>query len=194
MLQPCKRSPSSDCTFFESYELSTLIHYFVYAFTVAYDYAILKIARVVATETDHPPSTFFHVFPSQRRYRCIKCKTSRYSRGFVPVAIRMLNAKWVILLSTDWIVLVVDTSGNSLAFLLWPSYIFYMWSWVVQCISFLRTIKWNWLIDEHHIQAEGWTQDHLDASSFRTLAYDWFHHHEVSGCEWYPQYPSHAWN
>ena len=24
---------------------------------------------------------------------CIKCKTSRYSRSFVPVAIRMLNAK-----------------------------------------------------------------------------------------------------
>ena len=35
MLQPCKRSLSSDCTFFESYELSTLIHYFFYAFTVA---------------------------------------------------------------------------------------------------------------------------------------------------------------
>ncbi|KAK2181834.1 hypothetical protein NP493_380g02068 [Ridgeia piscesae] len=30
-----KRSISSDCTFFESYELSTLIHYFFYAFTVA---------------------------------------------------------------------------------------------------------------------------------------------------------------
>ena len=35
MLQPCKRSLSSDCTFFESYELSMLIHYFFYAFTVA---------------------------------------------------------------------------------------------------------------------------------------------------------------
>ena len=34
MLQPCKRSLSSDCTFFESYELSMLIHFF-YAFTVA---------------------------------------------------------------------------------------------------------------------------------------------------------------
>ena len=31
--------------------------------------------------------------PQQKRYRCIKCKTCRYSRGFVPVAIRMLNAK-----------------------------------------------------------------------------------------------------
>ncbi|KAK2183063.1 hypothetical protein NP493_325g02060 [Ridgeia piscesae] len=30
-----QRSLSSDCTFFESYELSTLIHYFFYAFTVA---------------------------------------------------------------------------------------------------------------------------------------------------------------
>ena len=57
------------------------------------DHAMLKKARAVATESDHPLSTFFHVLPSQRRYRCIKCKTSRYSRSFVPVAIRMLNAK-----------------------------------------------------------------------------------------------------
>ena len=57
------------------------------------DHAILKKAHAVATESDHPLSTFFHVLPSQRRYRCIKCKTCRYSRSFVPVAIRMLNAK-----------------------------------------------------------------------------------------------------
>ena len=57
------------------------------------DHAILKKARAVATESDQPLSTFFHVLPSQRRYRCIKCKTCRYSRSFVPVAIRMLNAK-----------------------------------------------------------------------------------------------------
>ena len=63
------------------------------------DHAILKKARAVATESDHPLSTFFHVLPSQRRYRCIKCKTSRYSRSFVPVAIIMLNAKLVILMS-----------------------------------------------------------------------------------------------
>ena len=58
-----------------------------------FDHAILKKARAVATESDHPLSTFFHVLPSRRRYRCIKCKTSRYSRSFVPVAIRRLNAK-----------------------------------------------------------------------------------------------------
>ena len=65
------------------------------AFDVKFDIlvAILKKARAVATESDHPLSTFFHVLPSRRRYRCIKCKTSRYSRSFVPVAIRMLNAK-----------------------------------------------------------------------------------------------------
>ena len=57
------------------------------------DHAIFKKARAVATESDHPLSTFFHVLPSQRRYRCITCKTCRYSRSFVPVAIRMLNAK-----------------------------------------------------------------------------------------------------
>ena len=57
------------------------------------DHAILRKACAVATESDHPLSTFFHVLPSRRRYRCIKCKTSRYSRSFVLVAIRMLNAK-----------------------------------------------------------------------------------------------------
>ena len=60
------------------------------------DHAILKKARAVATESDHPLSTFFHVLLSQMRYRCIKCKTSRNSRSFVPVAIKMLNAKRVI--------------------------------------------------------------------------------------------------
>ena len=49
------------------------------------DHAILKKARAVATESDHPLSTFFDVLPSQRRYRCIKCETSRYSRSFVPL-------------------------------------------------------------------------------------------------------------
>ena len=57
------------------------------------DHAILMKAHAIATESVHPLSTFFHVLPSRRRYRCIKCKTSRYSRSFVPVAIRMLNAK-----------------------------------------------------------------------------------------------------
>ena len=57
------------------------------------NHAILKKARAIATKSDHPFSTFFHVLPSQRRYRCIKCKTSRYCRSFMPVAIRMLNAK-----------------------------------------------------------------------------------------------------
>ena len=52
------------------------------------DHAILKKARAVATESDHPLSTFFHVRPSQRRFRCIKCKTSRYYRS-----VRVLNAK-----------------------------------------------------------------------------------------------------
>ena len=87
------------------------------------DHAILKKARAVATESYHPLSTFFHVLPSRRRYRCIKCKTSRYSRSFVPVAIRMLNAKWVILLSTGWTVLIVDTTGTHLHFVVTIPYI-----------------------------------------------------------------------
>ena len=53
--------------------------------------SVKKISHVSAKiigliESDHPLSTFFHVL-------CIQCKTSRYSRSFVPVANRMLNAK-----------------------------------------------------------------------------------------------------
>ena len=55
------------------------------------DHAILKKARAVAAESDHPLFTYFHVLPSRRRYRCIKYKTARYSRSFMPVAIRLLN-------------------------------------------------------------------------------------------------------
>ena len=51
------------------------------------EHAILKKARAVAAESDHPFFTYFHVL--RRRYHCIKCKTARYSRSFVPVAIRM---------------------------------------------------------------------------------------------------------
>ena len=47
------------------------------------DHAILKKARAVAAESDHPLFTYFHIIPSRRRYRCIKCKTARCSRSFV---------------------------------------------------------------------------------------------------------------
>ena len=87
------------------------------------DHAILTKAHTVTTESDHPLSTFFHVLLSQSKHRCIKCKISRYSRSFVPVAIRMLNAKWFILLSTGWTVLIVDTFGSHLHFVVTIPYI-----------------------------------------------------------------------
>ena len=113
------------------------------------DHAILKKPRAIVTEVDHPLSTFFHIRPSQIRYRCITCKTSRYSRSFVPVAIRMLNAKLVILLSTGWIVHVVDTYGIHLHLVVTIPYIVDHENFV-QCISFLRTIKWliDWKIKQ----------------------------------------------
>ena len=55
------------------------------------DNAILKKARAVVAETDHPLFTYAHVLPSRRRYLCIKCKTACYSRSLVSVAIIMLN-------------------------------------------------------------------------------------------------------
>ena len=55
--------------------------------------AILKKAHAVSAESDRQLFSYFHVLPSRRRYRCIKCKTAAYSTSFVTVAIRMLN-KW----------------------------------------------------------------------------------------------------
>ena len=55
------------------------------------DHAILKKARAVAAESDHPLFTYFYVLPSRRRYFCMKCKTAGYSRNFLLVAVRMLN-------------------------------------------------------------------------------------------------------
>ena len=58
------------------------------------------------------------------------------------------------------------------------------WDWEMQLQWRASTGSVLWVrtdSDEHHVQAEGWTQDHLDASSFQTLAYDRLHHHEVSG-------------
>ena len=54
--------------------LEKTVHVFTFAFTFTADFGDM---------------IHFHVLPS----RSIKCKTSRYSRSFVPVAIRMLNAK-----------------------------------------------------------------------------------------------------
>ena len=33
----------------------------------------------VAEDSDHPLFTYFHVLPSGRRYRCIKCKRARFT-------------------------------------------------------------------------------------------------------------------
>ena len=84
------------------------------------DHAILKKARAVTAESDHPLFTNFHVLPSQRRYRCIKCKTAHYSRSFVPVAIRMLN-QWY------WCQQVCFLCGYILHFIciLWQSFFTY---------------------------------------------------------------------
>ncbi|KAK2177640.1 hypothetical protein NP493_588g01017 [Ridgeia piscesae] len=40
------------------------------------DHAILKKARAVAAESDHPLFTYVHVLPSRKRYRYIKCNAT----------------------------------------------------------------------------------------------------------------------
>ena len=44
------------------------------------DHAILKKARAIAAESDHPLFTYFYVLSSRRRYRCIKAKQLAIAR------------------------------------------------------------------------------------------------------------------
>ena len=44
------------------------------------DHAILKKARAVAGESDHPLFTYFHAFASKQK-PFMKCKAARYSRS-----------------------------------------------------------------------------------------------------------------
>ena len=55
------------------------------------DRAIMKNIRIVAADSDHSLHSYFHVLPSGDMYWCMKSKRVRYSRGFVPGAIRILN-------------------------------------------------------------------------------------------------------
>ena len=55
------------------------------------DNTIVRKARAITADVNHPLYSCFEMLPSGRRYRCLKCSKLRFSKSFVPTAIRKLN-------------------------------------------------------------------------------------------------------
>ena len=55
------------------------------------DKAILRKAKVITSDISHPLNIYFRLLPSGRRYRCLKCHKVRFSKSFIPLAIKRLN-------------------------------------------------------------------------------------------------------
>ena len=53
---------------------------------------VVQKARCLIDQPDHILSSNFALMPSGRRYRAPLCSTNRYSKSFIPSAIRLLNA------------------------------------------------------------------------------------------------------
>ena len=53
--------------------------------------ATVRKAQAVAENPDHPLNCEFEILSSGRRYRTMKCKKAKFSRSFVPNAIKALN-------------------------------------------------------------------------------------------------------
>ena len=47
--------------------------------------------KIIRTDDSHPLHNLYVMLPSGRRLRSLKCRTSRYSKSFVPSSIRILN-------------------------------------------------------------------------------------------------------
>jgi hypothetical protein len=55
-------------------------------------YSQLRCTTIL-NESEHPLHDSYTLLPSGRRFRSIKCRTSRYLKSFVPNSIRMYNSK-----------------------------------------------------------------------------------------------------
>lgn len=56
-----------------------------------YKKAVVRRCEVVRHDPIHPLNQYYQMLPSGRRLRSLYCRTSRYSRSFVPSSIKMLN-------------------------------------------------------------------------------------------------------
>ena len=53
-----------------------------------------KRAQNIVRDPSHPLNSFFQLLPSKKRFRSIRCSTTRLLNSFLPQAVRMLNTVW----------------------------------------------------------------------------------------------------
>jgi len=51
----------------------------------------IQRCKIIINNSTHPLSHLYRVLPSGRRLRSIKCRTTRYSKSFVPASVKLLN-------------------------------------------------------------------------------------------------------
>ena len=59
--------------------------------TTIVDRATVRKAHAIAKNQEHPLFSEFVLLPSGKRYRSLKCKKAKFSRSFIPTAIKMIN-------------------------------------------------------------------------------------------------------
>jgi hypothetical protein len=93
-------------------------------------------------------NSFFQLLPSKKRYRSLRCSTTRLRNSFLPQAVRMLNAPASQIFSLDFIYYLFIHHWDVCLFEM------YVWSWSVRnAFSFCCSINkmtinliWFWLI------------------------------------------------
>ena len=58
-----------------------------------YQRSLMHRCQVIQQDSSHPLHPNYQLLPSGRRMRSLQCRTSRYSKSFVPSSIRYLNKK-----------------------------------------------------------------------------------------------------
>src|SRR4029434_11185263 len=57
-----------------------------------YTTRLTRKATSIANDTSHPAHSLFSFLPSGRRYRSLRCRTTRLRNGFIHQAVRKLNS------------------------------------------------------------------------------------------------------
>jgi hypothetical protein len=56
-----------------------------------YTKSAIQRCKVIVNDETHPLHNLYNMLPSGRRMRSLKCRTTRYSKSFVPASIRLIN-------------------------------------------------------------------------------------------------------
>jgi hypothetical protein len=56
-----------------------------------YKKSVIQRCNIITADCQHPLHNQYVILPSGRRFRSLKCRTSRYLKSFVPSSIRILN-------------------------------------------------------------------------------------------------------